>query len=225
MENVTAEMIRAEFDFTADQITKKFKNTSGRVRKDMENKAKRLKNLGFGNTTEVREYKIIEDALKTIRKFSPYKFITEEAVEAICKKYGLLFGSSDRYLGDIPEKNLQEIEAFEAYQKEKEEKPKTNVPHDSDYPSISSFYADWGRAIGRTSGPVGLAQQLRDVFAPKYHIAAPITMMDHRESVLKDGYKIVDDPIVFKEVPGGYLIITAWGPEAQDPTVFNPAQN
>lgn len=40
------------------------------------------------------------------------KFITEAEVQRICKKYGLLLGEAANYTGDIPEKNLENIERF-----------------------------------------------------------------------------------------------------------------
>ena len=40
-------------------------------------------------------------------------------------------------------------------------------------------------------------------------------------------YKIVPvpDPVVLKEVKGGFLIVTAWGDEASDPNVVNEINN
>ncbi|ULT44109.1 hypothetical protein KRR40_12535 [Niabella defluvii] len=45
-------------------------------------------------------------------RYPNYKFITREEVNRLCEKYGLIFGRADKYTGDIPEKNLLEIEAF-----------------------------------------------------------------------------------------------------------------
>jgi hypothetical protein len=33
------------------------------------------------------------------------------------------------------------------------------------------------------------------------------------------------DPIVFYQVKGGYLIVTAWGDEARDEVILNPNTN
>ena len=42
-----------------------------------------------------------------------------------------------------------------------------------------------------------------------------------------EGHKIVEapDPIVLHEIENGYIIVTAWGPEASDPDVVNPLSN
>ncbi len=222
METVTAEMIKRDFDRASDVIVETLKHTSHDEHSRMRKKAARLKSLGFSKTSEVREYNIMEDALKSIREFSPYRFITEEAVESICKKYGLLFGSSSRYLGEIPEKNLIEIEKFESYQEQKDKKYPKPRDHRSWHEEIHNVPRGVWAPRFETDG---FLTRLREVMAPKYHIAAPVNMMEHTADELKEGYKIVDDPIVFKSVPGGYLIITAWGSEAKDPVIFNPSRN
>jgi hypothetical protein len=44
--------------------------------------------------------------------YPQYKFIPEKEAKAICKKYGLVMGDSSLYKGDIPLKNLKEMETF-----------------------------------------------------------------------------------------------------------------
>lgn len=75
------------------------------------------------------------------------------------------------------------------------------------------------------------------------HIIAPGTMFEaHKETVYVDqGYRLrfketpanrsgffsffVDDPIVLQPVPGGYLVVTKWGPEANLPEFQNGILN
>jgi len=94
-------------------------------------KCERLKKSGFANTKEMKEAqseimrlnvsKAVNDSraamLSTIRyfqdKYPGYKFITEESVKKICQKYGLIYGSIDRYTGNVPDANLKAIEDFQ----------------------------------------------------------------------------------------------------------------
>lgn len=93
-------------------------------------RAARLKALGFSSTSEAKE---AEEELKRIsqlmlennkkesltqaikyftQKYPLYRFITQESVDRICNKYGLIQAPVDRYLGKVPEKNLIEMEKF-----------------------------------------------------------------------------------------------------------------
>jgi hypothetical protein len=87
-------------------------------------KVQRLINLGFTATKEVIEAetiiknrKINEKIVKQVsyyRENYPFqKFITQDQVTIICKKYGLIQGSIDQYTGFVPEKNLKTMESFE----------------------------------------------------------------------------------------------------------------
>jgi hypothetical protein len=60
-----------------------------------------------------------------------------------------------------------------------------------------------------------------------FSICAPLKEMDTKGLSLKGHMlqKEVKDPIVLKRVRGGYLIVTAWGPESSDPLVVNEINN
>jgi len=86
-------------------------------------KVELLRRLGFSKANEVQEYEIVENeynlSKKLIDKIHQYKvqypnnkFITQEQVNTICKNWGLVHGTVDRYKGFVPEKNLKEIEKF-----------------------------------------------------------------------------------------------------------------
>jgi len=99
------------------------KNNSGII-----NKANRLKNIGFSNTIEVNKAsKILNklnkskqiliktkeqaETLEYLSKKYPFnKFLTIEELNRICKKYNLVYASSEYYIKEIPEKNLKDIE-------------------------------------------------------------------------------------------------------------------
>src|SRR5690606_29049815 len=59
------------------------------------------------------EYKLeLREAITYFSQKYPYKFITEESIQKICNKYNLLFGSSNIYVGGIPDKNVNHIKNF-----------------------------------------------------------------------------------------------------------------
>ena len=229
MEAITAEQIRQEFDDTSNQITTDIISKTETQLLELGAKAERFKDLGFRNAAPVKNFQLIKGAKKSIKRYSGYKFITEEAIKAICDKYGLLFGTTDRYLGDIPEKNLKEIEAFKEYDDKKQKSKKEKIEKSDLIDALALF--DKNLRIPR-SMPRSLHVSMMDYPIPApfvdpniYMIAAPINLMKHKKSELVDGYKIVDDPIVFKKVKGGYLIISSWGKEAYDERVINPSHN
>ena len=80
-----------------------------------------LRSMGFGNSAPVRrlspeEKKKAERLLHYKQRYGriapQYKFITEEKLLGICKKYGIVVGSSERYIEEIPEANMADITNF-----------------------------------------------------------------------------------------------------------------
>lgn len=94
----------------------------------LSNKSSRLHKLGFNSTKEIKELetknqelinareanKNNEKLTKMVKYFSQkyplYKFITEDSIKRICKKYGLIYSNVENYIGDVPDNNLAEIE-------------------------------------------------------------------------------------------------------------------
>src|SRR5687767_11267955 len=129
-EQVIAE-IHNDFDTASERLLQEAKEIIGS--KDT-GKADRLRQLGFTKSLPVKE---TEEMRKTQMKskwlaervayFSQWyphnKFITEEAVEAICNKYGLFFADAGYFKGDVPEKNLREMEQFKLRKEDMTEHP------------------------------------------------------------------------------------------------------
>ena len=217
---------------------------------------KKLHELGFVATTAACEYRdtqqdILEasqendkkELLKEhIRYFSQkyplYRFITEESVKKICKKYGLVYGDVNFYKGDVPDKNIKEIAMAETAIKEEDVAyAQQRVRLDSSmsrgewiwrtirYMSQQEFSMYWdGR--NRSSDD-------RCVRAPLV-IAAPakdfnLDMMRIENYKLVHNAPKVEDPIVLRRVIKGghayFLIVSAWGEEAGDPAVINQIFN
>lgn len=104
--------------------------------------ASRLRSLGFTSAKQVEEHRKIAQELEASQKtqqekkdeaelimyYSMHymqKFITLKSVMELCSKYGLLCGPVDRFISEVPEKNLREIENF----KSKVIKPEDKVYH------------------------------------------------------------------------------------------------
>jgi hypothetical protein len=110
--------------YSADErLLQEAKDLLNFPQEDKAKKAERIKKLGFGAAKLVKEVaghpEKVTDANKLIKAieywrihYPNYKFITEVEVKKICEKYCLVLGEAGKYLGDIPEKNLFEIEAF-----------------------------------------------------------------------------------------------------------------
>ena len=127
------ERIHNDFDNAADEFLAKANEILSEDAKEMKPEVKTaLENFGFKRAKDVVE---IEEAAKAkavakdvAKKVSHYfehypfnKFITRERVRDICKKYGLVFGKTEWYIGDIPEKNQLEIAGFKARDEDKVE--------------------------------------------------------------------------------------------------------
>ncbi len=209
-------------------------------------KGELLASLGFIQTPqakaveEIKTKKILaEQTAKVIQKYSfkypNNKFITEDMVEEICKKYNLVCGDVSLYKGFVPQENLLEISKFKL---KEEDITVSGICWDSGTPRIrysiskkkfmecSSAKAhkfEW--AESKELGlPFKYFDQIRE---NTLKICAPIKDMDTKNMKL-NGYhleKHIPDPIVLQPIEGGYLIISKWGDEASDPIVVNEKMN
>ncbi len=227
-------------------------------------KAKRLEKLGFKSTKEVsiaseesiRLEQINEtntkkqDLINAINHFSfkypQYKFITEESVKKICEKYGLIYGEVSLYKGEVPDKNLEQIEKFTV----KDEDCAFTIArrssfsfgysyHTIDYAQQTRNKKEFEDYNSRTHDDhISLRHDyyghLRDQigYRASLEIAAPVKDFDTTNMELKD-FKLskieIPDPVVLHPVmfrgTKHYLIVTAWGLEASDELVVNQRNN
>lgn len=217
-------------------------------------KSKRLKALGFTSTKTVKEASKEEnrlDNLKTKNKnkqnlinainyfslhYPNYKFITEESVKTICKKYNLIYGTIDKYIGDVPDKNLKEIESFKL--KEKDELyyftvrgsirfPDKNYIH---YGSLG-FCEDEKKSYNVKNGHT-MYYFTSSINKCPLEIAAPVSDFN-TEGMELNNFELkkihIPDPVVLCPVNYNnqkhYLILSAWGQEATDELVVNQKFN
>lgn len=254
----TIEAIHKRFDIAGERLLMQAKRIIANAGTVNAEKIERLKKIGFGATKPIKEleertkatanaYETIE-AVEYYRTYYPsYKFISLKQIESISKKYGLLYGDSKNYLGDIPEKNLCEIEAFKLREEDYYEEPKSiweSLLMTRRYDDLISKYvcgvdpyrtetASGNSDMAMASGMALLAEEKTKEpkkEKPPFKICAPKKEFNTAGYEIKDGFRLVYDPIViqpvkFKNIEGG-LIITKWGlPEGANEELLNEINN
>jgi len=117
------EEIHKEFFTAADQLLAEANKTLEEQNHLSIQKGLDLKSLGFSAAKEVTEAveagKVREEAKHKAQLISDYqrkyplnRFITEDRVNHICNKYGLVWGTVDMYTGFVPAANLAQIKNF-----------------------------------------------------------------------------------------------------------------
>lgn len=207
-------------------------------------KGDRLRLLGFTKAKKaVEAAKIIYEKQQSDRiaalieyyriHFPNNKFITEEMVKEICQKYGLLLARIENFIGDVPEKNITEIESFKKHQNGLQEyRPAWYRYVDGKH--IECNETEKGAAYGYLYWDKHL------IFAPipqdqsffyeamGLKICASVKDFDTENMNIQEGYKLevnLPDPIVLQPVTGGHLIVTKWGLEGKDELLINEIQN
>jgi len=202
------------------------------------NKGERLKKLGFSAAESAvkfdkinKERKEKEELANLIEYYQiwypSYKFITEKVVKSICEKYGLFSAQVQYYKGDVPEKNIAEMEAFKL--REDDMETRSNM---DDYIDQRRFYGMMNmsslggfRTERKFPDPPTDYKVMR--IQPSFVIAAPENDFDTRH-LIKNGHKLelhIPDPIVMQPVKGGYLIVSKWGLEGDDAELTNEKLN
>jgi len=226
--------IHREFFTSSDTLLKEAYKIINKGESIEVKKGARLSALGFSNTAQaqdsaetmkevVRTEKEMQSALYYKSKYPLNKFITTDEVRRICEKYGLACASVERFRGFVPEKNLLEIERFKGVEDVDAVKTVYSIGIHSKY--IGEKLNDDGESAGRYNN----LYKSEEIEKP-LRICAPRKDMDLTNLETEDGYffetkKDIPDPVVIKDVKGGFLIITAWGPEASDPLVVNEINN
>lgn len=250
----TIEAIHKRFDIAGERLLMQAKRIIANSKSPNTDKVERLKALGFGATKPIKEMqereKATSQAHETIEAveyfltyYPSYKFISLKQIESISKKYGLLYGDSKNYLGDIPDKNLEEIEAFKLREEDYYEEPKSIWESLLSPLNMSSFYerymygfdpirteptSDRVRSLGMSLLAEEKTQPPKKS-KPPFKICAPKKEFNTSGYEVKDGFRLVYDPIViqpvkYKSIEGG-LIISKWGLEGQDETLVNEINN
>ncbi len=217
---VSVQQIHNEFNNASNELLNKANEILNQeTTKEIES-GKKLQELCFTNTPQAvlantiknnnEEYKKNMKLILYYNKLIPeYKFINHNQIIAICKKYNLIFGKSDEYKGYIPEKNINDIE---------------NYFNNKNIPSYYYYYYN-----SHASSPYGCSAEEyknnneNDKSLRNYHksksplfIVAPEKDFNLKNKKIINNQIVPLDPIVLAKVFGGYIIVTAWGLEAED---------
>lgn len=230
---VPASVVHAEFDSAGDRALAEAQAVLSKLEMPLEEKASRLKKLGFSRSSTVQANNALEEQVSVNRriidtinyyqqKYPHYKFLFREQVEEICKKYGLIIGPVYLYKGDVPEKNLREIEEFKV-----SEEDTYYVNKELDKYFIHSAGMEEILAGDRIHFLCnGKDQSANKNTAVSLGICAlPEDMYIHNSKKIVGTYIVDKDPIVLHFVKEGFLVVTKWGPEAEDPTLVNEKHN
>lgn len=289
--NRIVEKIHNEF-YSMDAVidTKLQKEIKDAYDTDKQELYESMTNLGFknsklNNTFDSKKLQQKEELNDLLNEYSVsypgYKFITDEKIQELCKKYNLLLCSPDLYIGDIPLKNQKDIANFKSKHPEIKmsfcDKPDIERIKDQVYqlardinygfPHIVSDN-DIIKCISAIKNNLEAATIFEDIgyiaielvnyinsksihkieiiYRPEITINSEIFIAATKDLIdIKEGYSITEDhivkyksqydystpepefsdPIVFKKLKRGAVIITAWGEEASDELVVNENHN
>lgn len=232
---VTAKEIQMDVVHMQEELLAEAKRIIAGGNKDVD-RARRLSALGFANVPEMKAYqeiRIAEQAVEYERKYAlewpGMKFIPGEAMQKVCFKYGLLMGGVHRYTGKVPDWAIDRIEtmkpALTRYQKSGPLELFSAIPHEDRQHITSEGFSlfIWFRTKSKEiAEKYGFTEAMMPLM-----IAAPRNemQMSEWEKGRVQNNRIVEDPIVFFDVPGGHICVVAWGEEGSDPGVFNANQN
>lgn len=223
--------IHRQFDTAGEKLLRYAKRI---IEQGNDKKAERLKKLGFTKSSPVAKNEKVEKAKSTVEAieyfnthYPNHKVLSEEQIKSICKKYHLLYGEATSYIGDVPEKNLRDVEAFTMREED----------YFPDYSSIFPSYRLWNDSsfmfYNPLTGTVGpeenKSQEPPKPKKPPFRICAPHKDFKTDGYEIKEGYKLVYDPIIIQPVQymgfSGGLVITKWGLEGNDESLINEKMN
>lgn len=209
--------------------------------------ADQLENLGFTKLPSVQQAaeqaRLKEDAnfqlalINRYRQWYPQNsFVTEEQVEQICRRYGLVMGEASSFIGDMPEKNQRELVAFKCLPEDKQYRVGWSLYSPNGYPSSYKQWLEEQKRLEVEYPQIGIpttmglmqathSQQSDTKPINTFNVVAKLDQFKmERNTIVQSDYRLVDaDPIVLFPVLGGYLVVTAWGDESKD--VASPVAN
>lgn len=209
--------------------------------RNFKDKADFLGRVGFTNSIATKLYAAVAGNSNVIHDYArkyhgQYKFILKPQLERVCEKYNLFVRATNMFLGDIPEKNVKDMMGFSVYV---DDLPIDRWNH-REWFSQYKHLIKGNEAAHITSmrpEPKIPIQNLREMrLGNLIQIAAieslfdPIAFKDSRARILNRSelaakHQVDLDPIVLCETKHGYIIITAWGDEANDELVVNQNHN
>lgn len=189
-------------------------------------------------------YKAIVKTLEALNYFKQtypaYKFIIQNSVNVLCQKYELLCKPISEFIGTIPEKNLNNL--LEASIKDQDLVYRSGYPVYSERRQYNSETKEYDEihilqsirhldSPGEGTKPYPRNCRNRtpryikdeDVLQYNGYVPEELFICAPEKDFKKEVKSTFDDPIILQPVMFNdtkyYLIITAWGPEAEDPKV------
>lgn len=238
-QDTVVEEFHQDLETAAPARIKKIEEKLGGVENASEqarNRVQMLKNFGMDNHPEVKEaesrrHEIVdfEEELKLLQWYASnlpdgVRFIRCHDLNDALKKYGLVFGPLKNFIGQIPTANLAEIqernEAIDrlSYSNTRLElygyncfplRPLVRRDMDFNQFSTSPFNAtlrddlSWGNRPKITE--LGIACKKNELSGKSLKMSLPKPPPPR---------PILRDPVVFRPTYHGWLILTAWGKEA-----------
>lgn len=236
-EDTIVQEIHNSYDACADKILTSLQEEIKEI--TPVDKVNLLSKYGFCNNKQVQEFNQKKQEVNIRKKnqvlyqelfqfFPQCKVISLQDVGIINKKYGLVFGSVDRYKGDVPHKNLLEIQAFEEkyLQSLFAKRVISHNPWGSSIKSEEISKKEFERS-NYTQGYEYTGKYL-DIFGISISASIKDMQINSNEQVTSEGFIVSKDPIVLLNLPKKYnacIIITKWGLEASDELVQNENLN
>jgi len=188
----------------------------------------RLESLGFTSNPDVVAYQKhktavaerhekrqrIENIKSVLSLYPIYKYISEDALQSVCKKYKLYKGYPKRFIGKIPVEKQREILNFKADPKLFSGKILIVAP-------LNMFN------LGKIDSHKGVVTKETHLIQEEYTLNYKMRMaFNNMKESMKSFLMFNTDPIVLQPLQiGGYFIVTSWGPEASDELVANERMN
>lgn len=247
--------IHNEFQTASEKLLASAMEVINQSGANLADKVARLEKAGFKNSVEVKRFeqvKVTHEQAGLIQyyqqRYPDNKFITEQQVEAICKKYKLECAPVDRYKGFVPDAKLKQIEGFKLRCGDEKDKVLfiKRLEYKSQRGQLSRIEKLFPNGIPfrilagshiRTSSLPGRWKDTT-IFVSDYEVSNnEILICAPKKDFDLTGLKKigalfmsmttvhVPDPVVLQPVKGGFLILAAWGDEASDELVVNPKHN
>jgi hypothetical protein len=211
METITAKKIHSEFDAACDKMLEVIRPSE----KEIET-INNLKSIGFDNCINAKEIETLQEnnavykkALYYKEKYPFLKFITEDTFFGICRKYNLIYAPVKNYTGSVPEKNVAEI-------------IENQHVFDEDLAETKRMYFYPSNDIYHPFITEVKIEKNRQLFIAADKSQFNLENLEKSENGL--GF-FNPDPIVFRYVKDGILIISKWGDEANDLELVVPELN
>jgi len=214
---------------------------------DFKKKGDFLSKVGFKNSIATRLYKAISEnpfrSQEYERKyFGEYKFLLKPQLERLCEKYDLYVRNPEFFLGDIPEKNVKDIMSFKVdicdlpnFDGKSHEEQLNLI--ENIRRALNIFDNTFNINNNHLDLPIEYIRTIdKELNINTIQIAAVKKLFDEKAFETSDArilgmpelepiHQVELDPIVLCEVNGGYIVVTAWGDEANDELLFDKKQN